>query len=168
MVGTGLQLIICAFFLIIFAAIGFLSPANRGSIMIGKYIRFDEQGWEDWTCSQCASFPSPLSPPHHLSLPPSLSHTNILTLPLSHTLSFPSSLPLTHSLTQSHTFSLSLSPSGMLFLFVLMGAFAGFASARLYKTFKGNFHIPSIVCLFLLFGLLSSLIEVVILGQYFK
>ena len=36
--------ITCAFFLIVFAAIGFLSPANRGSIMIGKYIRFDEQG----------------------------------------------------------------------------------------------------------------------------
>jgi hypothetical protein len=26
---------------------------------------------------------------------------------------------------------------GMLLLFVLMGAFAGFTSARLYKTFKG-------------------------------
>lgn len=60
-VGTGMQLVICAFFLILFAAIGFLSPANRGSIMIG-----------------------------------------------------------------------------MLLLFVLMGAFAGFTSARLYKTFKGK------------------------------
>lgn len=59
--GTGMQLIICAAFLIIFAAAGFLSPANRGSIMIG-----------------------------------------------------------------------------MLFLFVLMGSFAGFTSARLYKTFKGK------------------------------
>lgn len=27
---------------------------------------------------------------------------------------------------------------GMLLLFVLMGAFAGFTSARLYKTFKGE------------------------------
>jgi len=61
LVGTGMQLIICAFFLIVFAAVGFLSPANRGSIMIG-----------------------------------------------------------------------------MLLLFVLMGAFAGFTSARLYKTFKGK------------------------------
>jgi len=60
-VGTGMQLVICAFFLILFAAIGFLSPANRGSIMIG-----------------------------------------------------------------------------MLLLFVLMGSFAGFTSARLYKTFKGK------------------------------
>jgi len=60
-VGTGMQLVICAFFLILFAAVGFLSPANRGSIMIG-----------------------------------------------------------------------------MLLLFVLMGAFAGFTSARLYKTFKGK------------------------------
>ena len=58
-VGTGMQLVFCAFFLIVFAAVGFLSPANRGSIMIG-----------------------------------------------------------------------------MLLLFVLMGAFAGFTSARLYKTFK--------------------------------
>lgn len=59
--GTGMQLVICAAFLIIFAAAGFLSPANRGSIMIG-----------------------------------------------------------------------------MLLLFVLMGAIAGFISARLYKTFKGK------------------------------
>eukprot|EP01038_Epipyxis_sp_PR26KG_P012781 gene12781-17137_t len=59
--GTGMQLIICALFLVIFAAIGFLSPANRGSIMIGTLL-----------------------------------------------------------------------------LFVLMGSFAGFTSARLYKTFKGK------------------------------
>mmetsp|Transcript_48686 Transcript_48686/g.136158 ORF Transcript_48686/g.136158 Transcript_48686/m.136158 type:complete len:637 (+) Transcript_48686:19-1929(+) len=61
LVGTGMQLVICAFFLVLFSAIGFLSPANRGSIMIG-----------------------------------------------------------------------------MLLLFVLMGSFAGFTSARLYKTFKGK------------------------------
>lgn len=61
LVGTGMQLVFCAFFLILFAAIGFLSPANRGSLMIG-----------------------------------------------------------------------------MLLLFVLMGSFAGFTSARLYKTFKGK------------------------------
>lgn len=61
MAGTGMQLFICAFFMVLFSAIGFLSPANRGSIMIG-----------------------------------------------------------------------------MLLLFVLMGAFAGFTSARLYKTFKGK------------------------------
>ena len=54
-------MIICTFLLIVFATIGFLSPANRGSIMIG-----------------------------------------------------------------------------MLLIFVLMGAFAGFTSARLYKTFKGK------------------------------
>lgn len=60
-VGTGVQLIVCTFLLVIFAAIGFLSPANRGSIMIG-----------------------------------------------------------------------------MLLFFVLMGATAGFTSARLYKTFKGK------------------------------
>ena len=57
--------------------------------------------------------------------------------------------------------------TGMLLLFVLMGAFAGFTSARLYKTFKGNFHIPIIVYLFPLFQLLSSLVEVVVLCQYF-
>ena len=61
LVGTGMQLIICAAFLIFFSAVGFLSPANRGSVMIG-----------------------------------------------------------------------------MLLLFVLMGAIAGFTSARLYKTFKGK------------------------------
>lgn len=60
-VGTGMQVFICAGLLIIFAALGFLSPANRGSLMIG-----------------------------------------------------------------------------MLLLFVLMGSFAGFTSARLYKTFKGK------------------------------
>lgn len=60
-IGTGLQLTICTLLFIIFAAVGFLSPANRGSIMMG-----------------------------------------------------------------------------MLLFFVLMGAFAGFTSARLYKTFKGK------------------------------
>jgi transmembrane 9 superfamily protein 2/4 len=60
-VGTGMQVFICAGLLIVFAALGFLSPANRGSLLIG-----------------------------------------------------------------------------MLLLFVLMGSFAGFTSARLYKTFKGK------------------------------
>ena len=60
-IGSGVQILICALLLIGFAAAGFLSPANRGSIMMG-----------------------------------------------------------------------------MLLLFVLMGCFAGFASARLYKTFKGK------------------------------
>jgi transmembrane 9 superfamily protein 2/4 len=60
-VGSGIQLMICTLFLIAFSAAGFLSPANRGSIMMG-----------------------------------------------------------------------------MLLLFVLMGCFAGFTSARLYKTFKGK------------------------------
>jgi transmembrane 9 superfamily protein 2/4 len=60
-IGTGMQVLICAGLMVGFAALGFLSPANRGSIMIG-----------------------------------------------------------------------------MLLLFVLMGAFAGFTSARLYKTFKGK------------------------------
>jgi transmembrane 9 superfamily protein 2/4 len=59
--GSGVQIIVCAFFLILFAALGFLSPSNRGSLMIA-----------------------------------------------------------------------------MLFLFVLLGSFAGFTSARLYKTFKGR------------------------------
>ena len=62
LVGTGMQLIVSALFLIIFSAVGFLSPANRGSIMIG-----------------------------------------------------------------------------MLLIFVLLGAAAGFTSARLYKTFKVRF-----------------------------
>jgi len=61
MVGTGTQLLISAFFLILFSAFGFLSPANRGSIMIA-----------------------------------------------------------------------------MLLIFALLGAVAGFTSARLYKTFKGK------------------------------
>lgn len=60
-VGTGMQLIMCALFLVLFAAAGFLSPANRGSLMIG-----------------------------------------------------------------------------MLLLFVLMGSFAGFTAARMYKSFKGK------------------------------
>lgn len=60
-IGTGVQVSVCVLFLIAFSAFGFLSPANRGSIMIG-----------------------------------------------------------------------------MLLLFVLMGALAGFTSSRLYKTFKGK------------------------------
>ncbi len=39
-VGTGVQLVACSFLLILFSAIGFLSPANRGSIMIGMLIFF--------------------------------------------------------------------------------------------------------------------------------
>jgi transmembrane 9 superfamily protein 2/4 len=61
LVGTGMQIAIATLFLIAFAAIGFLSPANRGSLMIG-----------------------------------------------------------------------------MLLMFVMLGAVAGFTSARLYKTFKGK------------------------------
>lgn len=34
-VGTGIQILVCVFLSIFFAAIGFLSPANRGSIMLG-------------------------------------------------------------------------------------------------------------------------------------
>lgn len=40
LIGTGCQLLLAAFFLIIFAALGFLSPANRGSLMIGALIVF--------------------------------------------------------------------------------------------------------------------------------
>lgn len=40
MVGTGVQLSVCAFFLIVFSAIGFLSPANRGSLMIAMLLLF--------------------------------------------------------------------------------------------------------------------------------
>lgn len=39
-VGTGVQVIACASLFIFFAALGFLSPANRGSIMIGMLIFF--------------------------------------------------------------------------------------------------------------------------------
>ena len=76
LVGTGMQLFISAFFLIVFAAVGFLSPANRGSIMIGTLL-----------------------------------------------------------------------------LFVLLGAVAGFTSARLYKTFKATFSSFSTVILFLILAL---------------
>lgn len=37
-IGTGSQLLACAFLSIFFAAMGFLSPANRGSIMIGMLL----------------------------------------------------------------------------------------------------------------------------------
>lgn len=40
LVGTGAQLVVCTFLSILFAAIGFLSPANRGSIMIGMLLFF--------------------------------------------------------------------------------------------------------------------------------
>ncbi len=39
-IGTGMQLSICVLFLVIFSAVGFLSPANRGSIMIGMLLLF--------------------------------------------------------------------------------------------------------------------------------
>ena len=38
LVGTGMQLVISAMFLILFSALGFLSPANRGSLMIGVLL----------------------------------------------------------------------------------------------------------------------------------
>lgn len=40
LVGTGTQLAIAGFIFVIFASIGFLSPANRGSIMIGGLLLF--------------------------------------------------------------------------------------------------------------------------------
>ena len=40
MVGTGMQVFICAGLLIVFAALGFLSPSNRGSLMIGMLLLF--------------------------------------------------------------------------------------------------------------------------------
>lgn len=40
LVGTGMQIALSTLFLIIFSAIGFLSPANRGSIMIGMLLIF--------------------------------------------------------------------------------------------------------------------------------
>jgi len=39
-VGTGTQILVCVFLSIFFAALGFLSPANRGSIMIGMLCFF--------------------------------------------------------------------------------------------------------------------------------
>jgi transmembrane 9 superfamily protein 2/4 len=38
LVSTGLQILVSMFFFIVFAAIGFLSPANRGSLMIGVLL----------------------------------------------------------------------------------------------------------------------------------
>lgn len=39
-----MQIVISALFLIIFAAVGFLSPANRGSLMIGMLLIFSLLG----------------------------------------------------------------------------------------------------------------------------
>ena len=39
-VGTGTQLTIASLIFIVFAAVGFLSPANRGSIMIGGLLLY--------------------------------------------------------------------------------------------------------------------------------
>lgn len=39
-IGTGVQLTLCSFLLILFSAFGFISPANRGSIMIGMLLFF--------------------------------------------------------------------------------------------------------------------------------
>jgi transmembrane 9 superfamily protein 2/4 len=40
LIGTGMQLLLCSLFLIVFSALGFLSPANRGSLMIGMLLLF--------------------------------------------------------------------------------------------------------------------------------
>jgi len=40
LVGTGVQLFVCMGFTLVFAAIGFLSPANRGSLMIAMLLLF--------------------------------------------------------------------------------------------------------------------------------
>jgi len=34
-------MVVCTFLLTLFASIGFLSPANRGSIIIGKFLRLN-------------------------------------------------------------------------------------------------------------------------------
>lgn len=39
-VGTGAQLLMMCFFTILFAAVGFLSPANRGSLMIAVLLTY--------------------------------------------------------------------------------------------------------------------------------
>lgn len=38
--GSGVQLLVSAFFLVLFAALGFLSPSNRGSLMIAMLFLF--------------------------------------------------------------------------------------------------------------------------------
>jgi len=40
LVGTGSQLIMCCFFTLLFACLGFLSPANRGALMTALLILF--------------------------------------------------------------------------------------------------------------------------------
>lgn len=40
LIGTGMQLFFCSGFVIVFAALGFISPANRGSLMIGLLLLF--------------------------------------------------------------------------------------------------------------------------------
>ena len=44
LVGTGVQLFLMAIITIIFAAVGFLSPANRGSLMISVLVLFVMMG----------------------------------------------------------------------------------------------------------------------------
>lgn len=43
-VGTGVQLAIMGLFLVLFAAVGFLSPANRGSLLIGLLLIYVMMG----------------------------------------------------------------------------------------------------------------------------
>ena len=43
-IGTGVQLTCCVFLSILFAAAGFLSPANRGSIMLGLLMFYVMMG----------------------------------------------------------------------------------------------------------------------------
>ena len=44
-IGTGSQLLACVFLSVFFAAMGFLSPANRGSIMIGMLLFYVLMGF---------------------------------------------------------------------------------------------------------------------------
>ncbi|CAM9887135.1 unnamed protein product [Phaeothamnion confervicola] len=51
MVGTGVQLVLMALVTIVFAAIGFLSPANRGSLMIAVLLLYVLMGVAAGFCS---------------------------------------------------------------------------------------------------------------------
>jgi len=44
MVGSGMQLLLMGFFTIIFSILGFLSPANRGSLIIGQLVFYALMG----------------------------------------------------------------------------------------------------------------------------
>lgn len=55
LIGSGVQVFSMALLTLVFALLGFLSPANRGGLMTALLLLFVFMGWVDFVCMDCIS-----------------------------------------------------------------------------------------------------------------